>query len=256
MTKEAIVYFVGAGPGDPELITLKGMRLLEEADVVVYAGSLIPKAVLSHAKKAEIHNSAGMTLEEIIALLAPAAKEGKAVVRLATGDPSIYGTIGEHAERLRAEGIRCEIVPGVSSFTAAAAALGKELTVPDVAQTVILSRCEGRTPVPALEKLPLLAAHKTTLVLFLSIGLVKKMQAQLLTSYAPETPCAVVYRASWPDERIVRCTLSALEKMVKSEKVTKTAIVIVGDVLEASGTRSKLYDPSFSHSFRAGKPSK
>ncbi|NOY83851.1 MAG: precorrin-4 C(11)-methyltransferase [Nitrospirae bacterium] len=253
MNKDAIVYFVGAGPGDPELITLKGKRLLEAADLVVYAGSLVPKAVLSHAQKAEIYDSAGLTLEEILALLVPAAKAGKMVVRLATGDPSIYGTIGEHSERLRAEGIRCEIVPGVSSFTAAAAALGRELTVPDVAQTVILSRCEGRTPVPDLEKLPLLAAHQTTLVLFLSITLVKKMQRDLLTSYAPETPCAVVYRATWPDEKIVHCALSDLSVAVKKSKITKTALVIVGKALASEGKRSKLYDPTFSHSFRSGK---
>ncbi len=253
MTKEAVVYFVGAGPGDPELITLKGKRLLEAADLVVYAGSLIPKEVLSHALKAEIYDSAGLTLEEIIALLVPAAKAGKVVVRLATGDPSIYGTIGEHTEALRAEGIHCEIVPGVSSFTAAAAALGKELTVPDVAQTVILSRCEGRTAVPDLEKLPLLAQHQTTLVLFLSITLVKKMQQDLLTAYAPETPCAVVYRATWPDELILDCRLAELSNTVKKAKITKTAVVIVGKALAAKGKRSKLYDPAFSHSFRAGK---
>ena len=253
MIKEAVVYFVGAGPGDPDLITLKGKRLLEIADLVVYAGSLIPKDVLFHAKKAEIHNSAGLTLEEILALLDPAAKAGKVVVRLATGDPSIYGTIGEHTEKLREAGVVCEIVPGVSSFTAAAAALGKELTVPDVAQTVILSRCEGRTPVPDLEKLPLLAAHQTTLVLFLSITLVKKMQQELLTAYVPETPCAVVYRATRPDELIIVCALSDLAAEVKKAGITKTALVIVGRALAAEGKRSKLYDPAFSHSFRSGK---
>ncbi len=254
MKKEAVVYFVGAGPGDPELITVKGKGLLEAAEVVVYAGSLIPPATLGYAKQAELYDSAKLTLEEILAILVSAAKAGKTVVRLASGDPSIYGTIGEHAEGLRAQGVEVKIVPGVSSFTAAAAALSKELTIPDVAQTVILSRCEGRTPVPELEKLPLLAAHQTTLVLFLSIQLVKKMQQDLLTDYAPETPCAVVYRASWPDEKVIRCVLSDLVTQVRKAKITKTALVIVGKALAAEGSRSKLYDPTFSHSFRKGKP--
>lgn len=253
MNKQSVVYFVGAGPGDPELITLKGLRLLEAAEVVVYAGSLIPPATLAYAKQAELYDSAKLTLEEILAILVSAAKAGKTVVRLASGDPSIYGTIGEHAEGLRAQGVQIKIVPGVSSFTAAAAALSKELTIPDVAQTVILSRCEGRTPVPDLEKLPGLAAHQTTLVLFLSIQLVKQMQQDLLTAYAPETPCAVVYRATWPDEQIIRCTLSDLGLQVKKAKITKTALVIVGKALSSEGKRSKLYDPAFSHSFRKGK---
>lgn len=254
MNKEAVVYFVGAGPGDPELITVKGKRLLEAAEVVVYAGSLIPSATLAYAKQAKLYDSAKLTLEEILAILVFAAKAGKTVVRLASGDPSIYGTIGEHAEGLRAQGVEVNIVPGVSSFSAAAAALSKELTIPDVAQTIILSRCEGRTPVPDLEKLPLLAAHQTTLVLFLSIQLVKQMQQDLLTAYAPETPCAVVYRATWPDERIIRCPLSDLTAQVRKAKITKTALVIVGKALSAEGMRSKLYDPAFTHSFRKGKP--
>ncbi len=247
------VYFVGAGPGDPELITLRGKRLLEEADVVVYAGSLIPKETLAYATHANLCDSAKLTLEEFMQIMIEAAKSGKKVVRLASGDPSIYGALGEQTERLRAAGIEFEIVPGVSSFTAAAAVMGRELTVPDVAQSIILTRSEGRTKLPELEKLPLLAAHKTTLVIFLSAHLIEKMQQDLLTAYPPETPCAVVYKATWPDQKIVRGPLSELARRVREEEITMTAIVVVGEALRAEGKRSKLYDPEFTHSFRRKK---
>lgn len=244
------VYFVGAGPGDPELLTLRGKKLLEEADVVVYAGSLIPTEMLALAPHAERFDSAKMTLEEIMPVMIEAAKVGKKVVRLASGDPSIYGALGEQTERLHAAGVEFEIVPGVSSFTAAAAVLAKELTVPEVAQSIILTRSEGRTTLPALEKLPLLAAHKTTLVIFLSAYLVERMQKDLLTAYPSDTPCAVVYKATWPDQKIIRCSLSDLAQRVREEMITMTAIMIVGEALRTEGKRSKLYDPTFSHSFR------
>lgn len=247
------VYFIGAGPGDPELLTLRGQRLLAEADVVVYAGSLIPKATLNYACHAQFYDSAGMTLEEIMSVMITAAKAGKKVIRLASGDPSIYGALGEQTERLRAAGIDYEIIPGVSSFMAAAAVLGRELTVPDVVQTIILTRSEGRTKLPSLEELSLLAAHKATLVIFLSAHLIEKIQKDLLTAYPSDTPCAVVYKATWPDQKIVRCSLSDLATRVRQEEIVMTAIVIVGEALRAEGKRSKLYDPEFSHSFRRKK---
>lgn len=247
------IYFVGAGPGDPDLITVRGRKLLEEADVVVFAGSLIPKETLAYAVHARLYDSAKMTLEEILPVMIEAAHAGKKVVRLASGDPSIYGALGEQTERLRAADIDYEIVPGVSSFTAAAAALGKELTAPDVAQSVILTRSEGRTKLPDLEKLPLLAAHRTTLVIFLSAHLIEKLQEDLLTAYPADTPCTVVYKVSWPDQKLICCMLSELARRVREEEITMTAIIIVGEALRAEGKRSKLYDPDFTHSFRRKK---
>ena len=248
------VWFVGAGPGDPDLMTVKGRRLLENADVVIYAGSLMPDGLLALAKPgSEWHNTARMALGEFMPLMIDAARAGKQVVRLASGDPAIYGAMGEMTELLRAEGIEYEVVPGVSSFLAAAAALGHELTVPDVAQSIILTRTEGRTKMPEGEQLVDMAKHRTTLVIFLSTQVMKMIVEDLLTAYPPETPVAVVYRASWPDQKIIRGTLTTIADQVIAAGISMTAIVIVGEALAAKGHRSKLYDETFSHAFRRAK---
>lgn len=248
------VWFVGAGPGDPELLTVKGRRLIEAADTVFYAGSLMPAGLLELAKPgSEWHNTAKMALGEFMPLMVDAARAGKQVVRLASGDPAIYGAMGEMKEWLTREGIGYEVVPGVSSFLAAAAALGHELTVPDVAQSIILTRTEGRTKMPSGEQLADLARHRTTLVVFLSTQVIRLIVEDLLTAYPPETPVAVVYRASWPDQQIVRGTLATIADQVIAAGISMTAIVIVGEALAAEGHRSKLYDESFSHAFRRSK---
>ena len=248
------VWFVGAGPGDPDLLTVKGCRLIEQADTVLYAGSLMPEGLLTLAKPGSAwHNTAKMALNEFMPIMVEAARAGGTVVRLASGDPAIYGAMGEMVEWLKREGIDYEVVPGVSSFLAAAAALGHELTVPDVAQTIILTRTEGRTKMPSGEQLADLARHRTTLVIFLSTQVIRMIVDELLTAYSPETPVAVVYRASWPDQKIVRGTLENIAERVIEAKISMTAIVIVGEALAAEGHRSKLYDETFSHAFRRAK---
>jgi precorrin-4/cobalt-precorrin-4 C11-methyltransferase len=245
------IYIVGAGPGDPELLTVKGMRLLQEADVIIHAGSLVNPVVLEFARKeAVLYDSAGMVLEEIVRVMIESIQAGKKVVRLASGDPSLFGAIAEMTDPVIEAGLEFEIVPGVSSFLAGAAALKRELTVPEVAQTVILTRCEGRTPMPGLEQLKALALHQTTLIVFLSVQLSSKVEAELLAAYPPDTPVAIVYRASWPDEIVIRGELQNLHKLVRENKITKTALIYVGKFLTAEGTRSKLYDSAFTHSFR------
>ena len=249
------VYFVGAGPGDPELITVKGQRLLSAADVVIYAGSLVNPALLAMTRgDCEIHNSASMTLQEVIAVMEKALAAGKTLVRLHTGDPSIYGAIQEQIDCLNARGIRWEVVPGVSSFLASAAALGQEYTLPGISQTVIITRMEGRTPVPERERLASLAAHGATMVIFLSIGLVDKVQQALLEggAYTPDTPAAVVYKATWPEEKTVRCTVGTLAESVHAAGITKTALIVAGGFLGRNYERSKLYDPAFTTEFRKG----
>ena len=248
------VWFVGAGPGDPDLLTVKGRRLLEEADTVVYAGSLMPKELLALAKPgSEWHDSAKLSLGEFMPFLVDAARAGKKAVRLASGDPAIYGAFGEMSEWLEREGVEHGIVPGVSSFLAAAAALGRELTVPDVAQSIIITRSAGRTAMPEREKLAELAGHRTTLVVFLSAQVIHKIVQDLRTAYPAETPVAVVHRVSWPDEKILRGTLADIAQKVIDAEICMTAIVIVGDALTAKGHKSRLYDEKFSHSFRKGK---
>ena len=245
------ISIVGAGPGDPELMTVKSVRLLREADVVVYAGSLISPEVLALLRpETERYDSAIMVLEEIVETMVRAARSGQRVVRLASGDPGIFGALGEMIRPLVDAGLEVEVVPGVSSFLAAAATLGRELTVPEVVQTVILTRAEGRTPMPETERLSELARHRATLVLFLSASLVKQVQADLLTAYPSETPIAVVYRASWPDERVVTGVLSDLTTIVRQAGITKTALILVGRFLNVEGTRSRLYDAAFSHGYR------
>lgn len=250
--KQNRVSFVGAGPGDPDLITVRGRRLLDEADVVVYAGSLVPASLVKDLA-AEVHNSASLDLNEIITLMVDAWQQGKKVVRLHTGDPSIYGAIQEQMAELDKLAIPYRIVPGVSSAMAAAAALGVELTQPEVSQTVIITRRTGRTPVPEKEALRLLAGHQTTMMIFLSIGMIEKVVAELLSGgYGPSTPVAVVEKASWPEEHIVRGTLSTIVSQVQEAAIRKTAVICVGEVFGYHELKavSKLYDRSFSHGRR------
>ena len=247
-----MVYIVGAGAGDPELITVKGQRLLREADVVIYAGSLVNPELLKNCKAdAEIFNSATMTLDEVLNVIETADSAGKNVVRLHTGDPAIYGAIQEQIDALDAKNINVEIVPGVSSFLAAAATLKQEYTLPGVTQTVIITREGGKTPVPDRESLKNLAKHKTTICIFLSIGLIENVVADLLDAGLDKnTPVAVVQKASWQDEKILRGTLENIAEKVKAEKIERTALIIVGNCLNKNYEKSQLYSPNFSHMFR------
>ena len=247
------VIFLGAGPGDPELITLKGRRLLDEADVIVYAGSLVNPALLENVQ-AEIHDSAGMTLDEVLYVLIATSRAGKKAVRLHTGDPAIYGAIREQMQRLDMESITYEVVPGVSSALAAAAALQAELTVPEVTQTVIFTRQAGRTPVPEQESLRKLAAIQASMCIFLSVSMMDKVVGELTAGGYPEdTPIAVVEKASWPDQHIVRGTLADIADKVKISAIRKTAMIVVGRALSEDPTAvSNLYDAGFSHEYRSG----
>lgn len=248
------VYFIGAGPGDPELITVKGLKAIENSDVVIYAGSLVNREVLRYAKEgAAVYNSASMTLDEVLAVMEEAFAQGKQVARVHTGDPSIYGAIQEQMDALEERGIPYEVIPGVSSFLAAAAALRQEYTLPDVTQTVILTRMEGRTPVPEKERLKELARHRATMCIFLSVHAIAEVAAELLTAYDPDTPVAVVQKASWPDEKKVLGTLADIADKVAAAGITKTALIIVGEVFKGQYAKSKLYDAAFTHGFRSGK---
>lgn len=249
-----MIHFVGAGPGAVDLITVRGQRLLENADVVIYAGSLVNPELLEYTKKdCKIFNSAYMTLEEVIAEMVSAEENGLETVRLHTGDPSIYGAIREQIDELERLGIKYDICPGVSSFFAAAATLGIEYTLPDVSQSLIITRAEGRTPVPEGEKLKSFASHQSTMVLFLSSGLVGKVQKELIEGgYSHDTPAAVVYKASWSDEKKLVTTLGRLEETMKKENITKMALIIVGKVLGNEYSRSKLYDGEFTTEYRRG----
>lgn len=251
--KPGTVYFVGAGPGDPELITVKGMRLLEKADVVVYAGSLVTDKMLMYCREGvEAHNSASMDLAEICGILVKAAKAGHIVVRLHTGDPSLYSAMREQADLLEREGVPYEVVPGVSSAFASAAALKKELTAPGITQTVIFTRMEGKTPVPEKERLSALAAHNATICIFLSISMIEKVVSELCAGgYPADTPVAVVSKATWDDELKVTGTLNDIAAKVIEAGITKHALIIVGRSLgDFGGEASKLYDSAFSHGYR------
>lgn len=250
------VFFIGSGPGDPELITVKGKRLLEEADVVIYAGSLVKEKVLQYAgKDAEIYNSAGMTLEEITGIMINSAKAGRKVVRLHTGDPTLYSALREQADILEREKIPYKVIPGVSSAFASAATLKQELTMPEVTQTVIFTRLEGNTAVPEKERLAELAGHQATMCIFLSIGMIEKVVEELRHGYPEDTPAAVVYRATWEDEKIVRGTLKDIAAKVKKAKITRQAMIIVGNTLASRITHhaSRLYDKDFEHGYRKKK---
>ncbi|MCM1565958.1 MAG: precorrin-4 C(11)-methyltransferase [Dehalobacter sp.] len=249
-----MIYFIGAGPGAVDLITVRGKTLLEQADVVIYAGSLVNPELLNVTKKeCAVYDSAGMTLEEVLAVMVPATRAGKLVVRLHTGDPSIYGAIREQMDLLDAEGLYYEVVPGVSSFFGAAASLKKEYTLPDISQTVIITRMEGRTPVPPKEDIALLASHQATMAIFLSTGMLENLSTKLMEGgYAADTPAAIVYKATWPDEKQFHCTVGTLARTAKENNITKTALILVGRFLGNNFERSKLYDPAFTHEFREG----
>ena len=246
------VYIVGAGAGDPELITVKGQKLLKEADVIIYAGSLVNPALLGFAKEgAEIHDSASMTLPEVIETIEQAVAKDLMVVRLHTGDPSIYGAIQEQMDAFKKKGIDFEVVPGVSSFLATAAALKQEYTLPGISQTVIITRNEGRTPVPEREKLRSLAAHQATMCIFLSITMLADVVKELIEGgYAPSTPIAIVQRASWPEQKIVRATLETIVAEIADKGIDRTAMIVVSRCLGADYELSRLYAPEFSHMFR------
>ncbi len=254
------VYFVGAGPGDPDLLTVRAVRVLGQADVVIWADSLISPAVVSLCRPdARLHGSASLTREEIARLMTEAAADGRTVARLHSGDPSLYGALLEEMRVLEEAGIEYEIVPGVSSLFAAAAALKVELTAPGVSQTVIVTRAPGRTPMPEGEDLRALARHGATLALFLSAARLREaVQALLEGGYGPETPAAIVYRASWPDERVLRGALADVPRLAREAGITRQAVVLVGKALDPAlkgpqGPASRLYDPTFSHMFRRGR---
>lgn len=246
-----MVYFVGAGPGDPELITLKGKRCIESADTVIYAGSLVNPDLLEYADPScSVFNSAGMTLDEVINVMIDDRNRRRTTVRLHTGDPSIFSAVREQADRLDALRIAYEIVPGVSAFSATAASLKREYTLPGVTQTVIITRMEGRTAVPPLESIESLAAHQATMVFFLSAGMMGTLTKRLMTAYTKETPAAVVYKASWPEQIILRGNLSDIAWQAARVGISNTALLVVGRFLGDAYELSKLYDGGFSHGFR------
>lgn len=249
----AMITFVGAGPGDPELITVKGRKILDAADVVIYAGSLVNPALLTGIK-AEIFDSANMDLDGIIAIMKKAVENKRSVVRLHTGDTSFFSAISEQIERLRALNIVYEVIPGVSSAMAGAAILGQELTIPDISQTVIFTRMEGRTPVPALERLGSLASHRATMAIFLSVGMIEKVRDELLQGYPGDTPVVIIEKATWPEQKVLRGALQDIVGLVQDAGIRKTALIYVGESLRASevslGKESKLYHKDFKHEYR------
>ena len=246
------IHFVGAGPGDKELITLKGYKLLSNADVVIYAGSLVNPELLEYCKKGcEIHNSAHMDLHQIIEVMEKGVREGKSVVRLQTGDFSIYGSIREQVEELFKLDIDYDCTPGVSSFLGAASALGVEYTVPEISQSVVITRMEGRTPVPEKESIESFAKHQTSMAIFLSVQDIEKVVERLHKGgYQMDTPIAVVYKATWSDEKIVKGTLQDIAQKVKENDIRKTALILVGQFLGKEYNNSKLYDKDFKHEYR------
>ena len=249
-----MVYFIGAGPGGKELITVKGMKTLAAADCVIYAGSLVNPELLGYAKPGcDIHDSAKMTLEEVTEIMLKNEKDGLLTARLHTGDPSIYGAIKEQIDILTANGIPYEIIPGVSSFSAAASVLGAEYTLPGISQTVILTRMEGRTPVPEKEKITELAKIRASMAIFLSGGMLRELSEKLIEGgYPKDTPAAIVYKATWPDEKIIRTTIEGLPEAGAEGGISKTAIILVGNFLGGEYERSFLYNPEFTHGFRNG----
>lgn len=245
------IHFVGAGPGDPDLLTLKGDQLLKEADLVIYAGSLVNKAILERTKKdCLLFDSASMHLEEICQKMIEFAQAGKKVVRLHSGDPSIYGALREQMKPLQAAGLSYRMVPGVSSFAAAAAAVGKEYTLPDISQTIILTRLAGRTPVPDSQALGKLAHHQASMAVFLSTAMIDQVMEELKKGYSEDTPVAVVYKASWPEQRVIEGTIADIAGKVKEAHLKLSALILVGQFLGEPLKNSRLYDASFSHGCR------
>lgn len=247
-----MIHFVGAGPGAPDLITLRGAKLLQEADIIIYAGSLVNPVLLENARAdCSIHNSALLTLEEVLDLMQKGVSQGKHIVRLHSGDPCLFGAIREQMDALDVLGIPYDDTPGVSSFCGAAAALGAEYTLPGVSQSVIITRMPGRTPVPDAERVSSLAAHGATMVLFLSSGMLEELEGELLQgAYTKDTPAALVYKASWPEEIVLRCTVGTLAESGKRAGITKTALVLVGNFLGSDYERSRLYAPDFTTGYR------
>ena len=251
-----MIHIVGAGPGAVDLITVRGQRLLSEADVVIYAGSLVSRELLDWARQdARIYDSATMDLEQVLEVMEQAERDGLTTVRLHTGDPCLYGAIREQMDGLDARGIGYDICPGVSSFCGAAAALGMEYTLPGISQSVVITRMAGRTPVPDRESIGKFAAHGSTMVIFLSAGMTGELSEELMKGgYPGDTPAAIVYKATWPDEKVVRCTLAALKETADREGIHKTALIVVGNTVAQTGyERSKLYDPAFTTGFRVGR---
>ena len=253
-----MVHFVGAGPGAPDLITRRGAALLQEADCIIYAGSLVNPALLGLAKpECAVYNSAEMTLEQVLDVMRRVEAAGGTTVRLHTGDPCLYGAIREQMDELKKLEIPYEDCPGVSSFCGAAAALEAEYTLPGISQSVVITRMAGRTPVPEKESVRSFAAHQATMVLFLSTGLLKELSAELIEGgYSEDTPAAIVYKATWPEQKVLRCTVGTLEQTAREADVTKTALIVVGEVLDGTYERSKLYDPTFTTEFRQASCSK
>ncbi|QOI52786.1 precorrin-4 C(11)-methyltransferase [Leptospira interrogans] len=249
------VYIIGAGPGDPELITIKGAKLIEACPIVLYTGSLVPKAVIERTKKdAIVLDSSSMTLDEIISVILSAKENDQDVARVHTGDPSIFGSIAEQIRKLDSLNIQYEIVPGVSSFTAAAAVLGKELTLPEVSQTIIITRISGRTPVPERERLEILAQSGATLTLFLSVLHIRAIVERLTPYYGEKCPVAVIQKATWPEQKVAVGTLDDIVSKVKREKISSTAIIFIGPILDCNDfADSRLYSANFSHGFRKAK---
>ncbi|MEG0019191.1 MAG: precorrin-4 C(11)-methyltransferase [Oscillospiraceae bacterium] len=249
-----MVHFVGAGSGGADLITVRGAQLLKKADVIIYAGSLVNTELLTYAQKScKLYDSAEMTLEQVIEVMVEGAKQNADIVRLHTGDPCLYGAIREQMDELIKYDIEYDYTPGVSSFCGAAAALKTEYTLPNVSQTVIITRMEGRTAMPDREKMSMLAQHGSTMVIFLSTGLIPQLVNELTQgAYTKDTAAAIVYKATWPQEKVYRCTIGTLEQTAKDNDITKTALITVGDFLTPSYERSKLYDPSFTTEFRQG----
>lgn len=247
-----MIYFIGAGPGAADLITVRGKNILETADVIIYAGSLVNPELLDYAKNGcEIHNSAKMILEEVIDIMVTASKMNKQIVRLHTGDPCIYGAIREQMDILDKYGLEYEVVPGVSSFIGAASSLKAEYTLPNVSQTVILTRMAGKTPVPEKEEITKIASHGATMIVFLTSTMLEELSRKLIEGgYAPESPAAIVYKATWDDEKIVRTTVQNIAKAAEENGINKMALIMVGGFLGDEYERSKLYDPTFTHEFR------
>jgi precorrin-4 C(11)-methyltransferase len=249
-----MVYFIGAGPGDPELLTIKGKKIIDSADVIIYAGSLVNREVLKDIKSgAKVYNSATMHLEEVIEVMKEAEKKNLMTARVHTGDPAIFGAHREQMDALEREGIEFCVIPGVSSFVAAAATLKKEYTLPEVTQSIILTRMEGRTPMPEKESIEAFAKHQATMVIFLSANRIEELVEQLQTSYPVDTPIALVYKASWPEEKIIQGNLGNIAELVRKANITKTGLIVVGRFLGDQYALSKLYDKHFSHEYREAK---